>query len=201
MKVWISQNCVFRPDRNEILDTLDTAWYEFLISNFDEKMQLFICPNHHMLARRMLLENEPELIILTGGNDVGVCENRELTEDLLLSHALKTSIPLLGVCRGFQKANIFLGGSSERHGDHVNKNHTVLGCGTQLSVNSFHNNVINSSNLSPELEQLFHHSDGSIEAAKHRSLPWLLVMWHPERAGCCHEAKKWLKKYIMENLL
>ena len=31
------------------------------------------------------------------------------------------------------------------------------------------------------MEQILAHIDGSVEAAKHKFLPWLLMMWHPER--------------------
>lgn len=201
LKVLISQNILLREDRNEYLDTIDTNWYDFITDNINQDIELCLFPNHRILAKKVLSKFKPDLIILTGGNDLGLFLNREQSEEDLLHYAIHNSTPLIGVCRGFQKVNVFLGGGITKSKAHVGTVHTLVNEDLEFSVNSYHENVIHSSDLSNDLEEIFVHSDGSIEAARHKYLPWLLIMWHPERPGCCCDGKIWLKSYLAEELL
>lgn len=62
-------------------------------------------------------------LLLTGGGDidpavygeentrsVGICAERDAGEAFLLASALKMKLPVLGICRGIQLANVCLGG-------------------------------------------------------------------------------------------
>ena len=51
--------------------------------------------------------------------------------------------------------------------------------GNEFRVNSFHNYAI--TNLGADLECLAVANDNSIEAFKHKSLPFYAVLWHIER--------------------
>ena len=53
------------------------------------------------------------LLILCGGPDIGVNQERDVLEFKWLQEALDKNIPILGVCRGMQLINHFLGGSVE----------------------------------------------------------------------------------------
>ena len=48
-------------------------------------------------------------------------------------------------------------------------------------VNSFHDWGVVPSDLGPDLVALALAPDGTVEAARHRTLPHVCVMWHPER--------------------
>ena len=50
-----------------------------------------------------LLQIKPAAILLSGGNDIGLCPARDLTERLLLDHAQKSMLPVLGICRDMQE--------------------------------------------------------------------------------------------------
>ena len=52
---------------------------------------------------------------------------------------------------------------------------------SQSIVNSYHNWGISKSDLSPNLLPLAIADDGTIEALEHKQLPWVGIMWHPER--------------------
>jgi putative glutamine amidotransferase len=125
-------------------------------------------------------------LVLTGGNDVGAdAPERDRLEYSLLEACRKRRIPVLGVCRGFQMMNLHLGGSLVRVAGHVRAAHAVEPAGPDslsfASVASFHEFGIERSGLATELEPAARALDGTIEAARHGHLPWLGIMWHPER--------------------
>lgn len=170
------------------------------------------------------LKNEAELngldaLLLTGGGDVhprfygmeqrmdetdGVNEERDEFELDLIDRALDAGLPILGVCRGMQVANVYLGGSlvldlpsagyehHERDGEAARWHdlQVVRGslleevCGTgQLNVNSYHHQAVGT--LGNGLMASAVSPDGVIEAAewmlKDRTPFLMLVQWHPER--------------------
>jgi len=144
-----------------------------------------------------------------GGNDDGVNfkdvnERRDELEFAVLEKALNASLPVLGICRGMQTVNVFLGGSL--HADLVLKGfspHTGTGEGDRRheisiqqetalgaiagqirgSVNSTHHQGID--RLGKDLAVSARSNDGVVEAvewAKKEGRSFLLlVQWHPER--------------------
>jgi len=58
---------------------------------------------------------------------------------------------------------------------------TVPGLDDGMEVNSFHGWGVPEDGLGEALEVLARAPDGSIEALRHETLPWLGIMWHPER--------------------
>ena len=131
--------------------------------------------------------------ILTGGDDWGANQIRDLTEETVLAFAEENSFPIFGVCRGLQALQLRFGGAMARcrPGAHVGNRHLVrfLGSagrtgmdGDEMIVNSFHDNAIALAELADDLEAVAVGEDGLVEAAAHRSYPQLGVMWHPERA-------------------
>lgn len=144
--------------------------------------------------------------IITGGTDAdpmvygeenlglskGIDFRLDEADKLIINHAVKHKKPLLGICRGLQSLNIFLGGSlyqdlgdlNETHNsvkkDHfveVNKNDFINLEGT-INVNSYHHQAIKK--LSNDLEVIGRHQDNTIEMVKHKTLPIFAVQWHPE---------------------
>ncbi len=145
--------------------------------------------------------------LITGGNDLDPTsynENNEagLSKDTdvrldeidkqVINHALKTNKPLLGICRGLQSLNVFLGGTliqdlndennvhksvSENHFVEVFKNNKY-NLINDLNVNSYHHQAIKK--LANDLEVIAYHKDKTIEMVSHKKLPIFAVQWHPE---------------------
>jgi putative glutamine amidotransferase len=84
-----------------------------------------------------------------------------------------------------QMLNHYLGGGLVRVNGHVATQHLLEGDwarqqGYEL-VNSYHKQAITSQTVAQSLEVLAMAADGAVEAVKHSTLPWLGIMWHPER--------------------
>lgn len=200
LRVVITQRVDVKPETQERRDALDQAWWDQLESILKQKLNLFPVPNQQ--ATEEWLEHvAPHLIVLSGGNDIGEAADRDALETRILQYAVRKAIPVLGVCRGMQMLNVFLGGSLSKLSNHVAVMHSVFNHEAEsslkaMTVNSFHNYGITTADLSTKLEPLFLHSDGSIEAARHRQFNWLGIMWHPERDGNDQIAMDWLSDYL-----
>jgi len=168
--------------RDEWRDSLDIRWSYFskslgvlpiLMPNGIEKIDLY------------LNELQPDFITLSGGNNIGSPVIRDEVEIEILNYAQKKLTPVVGVCRGMQFLNYYFGGSLEPCENHVNSYHTLQGKWAKKrcidEVNSFHDFAITNLSLAKEFEVLAWSNDECIEAFKHKSLPWLGIMWHPER--------------------
>jgi putative glutamine amidotransferase len=158
-------------------------------------------------------------LVLTGGGDVdpryfGVKDSLGRSKDVnssrdefefnALEHALDRNVPIVGICRGMQVMNVYLGGTlvldllSAGYEDHArNKKHEFdhqvqideksllrnLTTKEVLNVNSSHHQSVD--HLGNGLMASAISSDGVIEAAewimKDRMPFLMLVQWHPER--------------------
>lgn len=179
--VLVTQRRDFFAHRSEIRDSLDISLYSLL-----QQLGLLPIPlpSIHSMLHNYIDTIRPSAIILSGGNDLGTCIERDNLEALLLTFALNNSIPVVGLCRGMQFINYFQGGSQRRVSSHAGTRHKLLGplSTTYISpVNSFHNFGITHNDLGASLEPLAWSDDGVIEAFRHSYLPWLGIMWHPER--------------------
>jgi putative glutamine amidotransferase len=160
-------------------------------------------------------------LLLSGGGDVhpryygkenqlgktnGVNEQRDEFEFTVIERALDVDIPILGVCRGMQLMNVYLGGSltvdlaSEGFKDHTspadNRGMThgisvmphsmlyALTGTTEREVNTFHHQAVEK--LGKGLMCSAISPDNVMEAGEwvmKDSMPFLmLVQWHPERS-------------------
>ena len=140
--------------------------------------------NHHHKIDKWLISVKVDALLLSGGNDIGDVENRDLTEKYLLSWAEKNKKPALGICRGMQMMGVYAGGKLIGVDGHVgtfhrlqmnNKNTQAL----PVTVNSYHNLALES--CPDRFDILTKSEDGNLEAIKHKELPWEGWMWHPER--------------------
>jgi putative glutamine amidotransferase len=127
----------------------------------------------------------PDLLILSGGNDIGEQPARDDTERHLLSWARETRLPVLGICHGMQMMTVWAGGELARIAGHVGVRHRLKLRGEERgsdwpeSVNSYHNWGVG--NIPAGFVPLAWAEDGSVEAMRHETLPWEAWMWHPER--------------------
>ncbi len=115
--------------------------------------------------------------------------------DEALFHAFeKAGKPVLGICRGQQNINVFLGGTLAKKFkltdgvEHLMHKHEIIAepdsligrlFGEKFITNSRHNNRIDQ--LADSLKVTARSHDGVIEAVEHQSLPIYAVQWHPER--------------------
>ncbi|MEI3036987.1 MAG: gamma-glutamyl-gamma-aminobutyrate hydrolase family protein [Oscillospiraceae bacterium] len=116
-------------------------------------------------------------------------------QDAQLFYAFqKAGKPVLGICRGQQNINVFLGGTLAKKFkltdgvEHLMRKHEIVAqpgsliCelfGETFITNSRHNNRIDQ--LADGLKVTARSHDGVIEAIEHESEPIYAVQWHPER--------------------
>ena len=153
-----------------------------------------------------------DILLLPGGVDVAperygearspqlgeVNMERDAFEYCVLTEAVRLRKPILGICRGVQVLNVFLGGSlyqdlpseypdttvnhwDEPHLINIKRNtrlFRLLGKET-VEVNSFHHQAVK--RLAPGLRVSACAPDGTIEAVECDSLPIAGVQFHPEQ--------------------
>ena len=140
---------------------------------------------------------------LYGGKDDTIipCPERDKLETLVLSKALQSDKAILGICRGLQFINVFLGGTlwqdlpSQHPSEIVHRQGKPYGVPTHkvmlrgdlqtllgkeiLNVNTLHHQAVK--DLSGDLTPMAVAPDGIIEAARmvNKRFVWA-VQWHPE---------------------
>lgn len=139
--------------------------------------------------------------LFTGGQDVSTCPERDQVEMLLLQKALGANKPILGICRGLQFINVFLGGTlwqdlpSQHPSAIVHRQGKPYGvpthqvsisgelqsllCKDILEVNTLHHQAVK--DLGSGLVPMAVAPDGLIEAIQmpDKRFVWA-VQWHPE---------------------
>ena len=179
-RIAVSQRLDGIAGRDERRDAVDTLWGTILWNlGF---LPIPVC-NSIPDPAEYISVLKPDGILITGGNDLGEAPARDASEAALLHYAEATGIGVFGVCRGLQLINTYLGGGLVRLENHVAVRHTVTGAmrGGEREVNSYHNFGVMPEGLGRNLEILATARDKSIEAIRHQTLPWVAIMWHPER--------------------
>lgn len=151
-----------------------------------------------------------------------VIPERDQMEENLFSIAMESDKPILGICRGIQVLNVFLGGTiyqditaqfkstiqlahSQKSGNAVLSHSVIIEKDTLLSniiskeyiqVNSFHHQAIK--DMAPSLEVAAISPDSLIEAVYHPDKSFFLgVQWHPEHLYKTNEdAQKLFKAFV-----
>jgi len=189
VKLAISQRVEHILAYDEYRDCLDQEWVSFL-----EKLDFVVLPIPTKLsnAAAWLSINDIDGIILSGGNDLAcfegstnISKTRDQLELELLNWAEEENAPVLGVCRGMQLINHRQRGGFVRVKGHVACEHLLKDCVEHFSayesVNSYHDWAIDEQNLGAQLSILAKSKNNDVEAIRHQLLPWLGIMWHPER--------------------
>ena len=170
---------------DEPRDSLSHDWISRLA---DWDTTVFPVPNLGERAPEYLCKLSPDLLILSGGDDLGVSPQRDATELALLKYAIEVRLPTFGVCRGLQLINTFFGGQLKTIEGHIAIEHEIhiapswqIYYGEITEVNSYHKLCVPPESLGPNLISMATDSTKNIEALQHEELPIAAVMWHPER--------------------
>ncbi|WP_085022315.1 gamma-glutamyl-gamma-aminobutyrate hydrolase family protein [Anaerovibrio sp. JC8] len=158
-------------------------------------------PNIPDIVKEFVEEIKPDGIVLTGGNSLvkygGNAPERDATDNLLIDIAVKREIPLYGFCRGMQSIFDYFGNELVRVSGHVAVMHDISGEEVSSQVNSYHNEACIEL-MTTELTVLMKSKDGVIEKIKHKKLPIVGTMWHPERYTHIRNCDLELLKKIVE---
>lgn len=185
LRIALTQRVVVAAGTGERRDCLAQDWgYRFC--QWD--MVPMPVPNGLDDPFRLLSHWAPDLLVLTGGDDLGATPDRDATEEALLEGALAAGLPVLGVCRGLQLINRHFGGVLAAVEGHVASRHAVRieppwqeFYGAAAEVNSFHSWGVAPPGLGKGLVPAAFDPDGRIEAFHLPGRPLAAVMWHPER--------------------
>jgi N5-(cytidine 5'-diphosphoramidyl)-L-glutamine hydrolase len=184
--VAVSQRVDEWPERGERRDALDQRLVAWLVHAGCVPVPVpnLLCspsPDRGLTASPLvdwLARVAPQAIVLSGGQDIGQCPERDCTEMALLDHARRHALPVLGLCRGMQLMAHWAGTGLHPVSGHVRTRHRLQGH-IQAEVNSFHGLALRE--CPADFDVLAVSEDGEIEAVAHRHLPWAGWMWHPER--------------------
>lgn len=143
--------------------------------------------------------------LITGGSDLdpvyfgenndeglskGINPSLDILDKKVVEYAAKTKKPLLGICRGHQSINAFLGGTLHQHIGDSHKNlqdghkvktikNRLLNFDEEIITNSYHHQAVK--DVAPNMTAVCWHEDGTIEAIIHNELPIIGIQWHPEK--------------------
>jgi putative glutamine amidotransferase len=134
-------------------------------------------------------------LVLTGGVDLGVQPERDLSEHALVHEAAASRLPLLGICRGLQVLGVASGGSlvedlgqshilvplDRDHPLHVEAGSLVEALVPQRRVGSLHHQSVATYGAGWRCTATA--PDGVVEALEwhdQEAWPALGVQWHPE---------------------
>jgi N5-(cytidine 5'-diphosphoramidyl)-L-glutamine hydrolase len=170
------------------IEPRDSISQDWLVRLREWAMTPFLIPNILADAAAYLDDYEPDILVLTGGDSLGNEPERDRTETVLLEHALKRNLPVLGVCRGALAINNHFGGSLVQLDGHVGRPHQVTVrpllrdiYAKNIEVNSFHHEGLSPDLLADALKPAGLDEEGNVEAICHHSAPIAGIMWHPER--------------------
>jgi len=176
----ITQRVDTLSERNEKRDSLDQRWVKLIKKAGYTPL---ILPNDidamFCLVKNVLIQG----VIFSGGNDLvsygGDAIERDEMEFALLEHVITEKIPTLGVCRGMQLFQHYWSLQLKRLDGHICDKQKIVINGSYEYVNSYHHWGTDEND--PVFEVFAQSDDQTIKGIKHKDLPIMGIMWHPER--------------------
>ena len=183
----------------------------FEISNYTSWLEKIGVPYHILTDNDMVTDFS--ILLLTGGPDLGVKLERDHIETKWFNEAYGV-IPIVGICRGLQLANVCLGGTliqdlavlPIKHNSIKIKNvkqanssfhDIILESGGKMRVNSRHHQAIEK--LAEGLNIKASCEDNVIELVEGENS--IFVQWHPEREDVFGtECERMISDWIKERL-
>lgn len=209
-KIAITQRLVKIQSYHEIRECLDIN-YSKLLSDCDF-IPIILPFEVNFEAYFKTLEIDG--VLLTGGNDLAVCNSNELSikrdiyEKKLLKFCLINDIPVFGICRGMQLIADYFNSSFEAINNQVNVKHSlIINTNSRFKkdlqkidkVNSYHDFTID--NLSKELIVSATSQTGIIKAIEHKKKSIFGQMWHPERESSFSKPQmNLIQEFFNENI-
>ena len=165
------------------------------VDYFVHRSYIYLLEKYHLTYDFITLETDLggfDGFLLPGGYDIdpkfynernyassNIDNEMDLLDQKIILYAYQNKKPLLGICRGIQSINVFLGGTLKQHiRNHMDENHFIQINHQYILVNSFHHQSIDQ--LAPKLEAIGTSLDGEIEVIRHKELPIYGVQFHPE---------------------
>lgn len=183
MFIALSQRLIKHQDYDELRQVLSLEWGEFFDKELKEFLPLPLSFTLPFYRYKKVIKG----CILSGGNDLSIFDNsdeniiRDTYEKEIIKHCIEDKIPILAICKGAQLLAHFFHSSIKKCENHIGKHLVRDKNGCEFEVNSFHHYAI--TKLGKDLECLAKAKDESIEAFKHKNLPFYATMWHIERKG------------------
>jgi gamma-glutamyl-gamma-aminobutyrate hydrolase PuuD len=181
MIIGITQREQADPATGELRDALDSRWHVFAEA---AGFMLQPLPNHVPTVSNLLDALPVSGLIFSGGGDTdtvsGQQSRRGAVETFLIKWSVDHRIPVLGVCRGFQRLAEEYGATFKRTPGHVATDHPVRDpLGALDTINSYHDITIEEPGL--RMTSIWTAPDGTVEAATSMDGLRTGIMWHPER--------------------
>ena len=201
----------YLESRKERRDSVDIEIYNLVL---ELGYMPILIPNEPLIAKNLNLifkEENIGLIVFSGGNDLynlktdvsnSKYKKRDQLEEILIKYSISNSIPILGICRGFQMIANYLGANIEQIDGHINTTHNLIikDFSKKIIVNSFHNYGLKNVNLPKLIEPIaIYENDNTIECFITKNyLKSINIMWHPERInGAREESIKIINNYLI----
>lgn len=193
VRVLVTMRSIRDPDAGELRDSLSRDWTDYL-----DRLDVTAVPVANGLEEpsARLSEIDPNILLLTNGEDLGAHPPRDRTERALVEGAVEAGIPIVGVCRGHQFLNHHYGGNVVELADELSTDHNHGGTPHEVdtldgplaavlpnrfTVNSYHDFGVTADHVAPPLVPFAMSDDGVVEGLYHPELPIFSIQWHPER--------------------
>lgn len=198
------------------IDSLENRYIAFFESC---GMNLVLVPNTSKNIEGLLNTFNPSGIILSGGGDVDLAEDRDKCEAQLVDFAVNKNIPVLGICRGMQFINVYFGGALtnineiDPGGTHNGvREHPIqivhqdvrdlLEGIRELNTNSYHEQGVLKEGLGRGIGVFAVFDElGLVEGLYHENYPIAGVQWHPERKSSAGALDKVLINSFLDRTL
>ena len=170
-KAIITQRIYHYEPYNELWECLDSRLYEFLLSCGIVGFGV----SYKQIQYIDRLFDNADMLVLSGGNDIGVYPLRDDFEYALITYALKHHKKIFAICRGMQILARYFDIALESSTHDIGKIHRLEGA-LRHEVHSYHRFCIK---RAPQSCEILARIGDEIEVFSNKQI--LALMWHPER--------------------